>query len=282
MIHAFDPGPVAEPFASLAREYPGAEVYPAEDFRVEWGPVFHRGRLDGSARILVLGQDPGQHESIGHRILIGEAGQRVQGFLRKLGIERSYTMLNAYLYSVYGQQAGERHADDEAIIAYRHRWLDALLVDSGVEAVISFGHLGRDAFEGWRNTAAGQQVQVGFEHLTHPTMPEASSRGDQAKKAAAMKKMLGEWNAALQRLDATLGQRDVPRDLVLYGEDLLPEDRAPIPEADLPAGTPPWMRSVEQWAQRKAVGDNLTPEQQTEAKRATVVVTVPQGERPWH
>jgi uracil-DNA glycosylase len=52
--------------------------------------VFHRGRLDGSALVLVLGQDPGQHESIARRILVGEAGQRVQGFLHKLGIERSY------------------------------------------------------------------------------------------------------------------------------------------------------------------------------------------------
>ncbi|MBD0283370.1 MAG: uracil-DNA glycosylase, partial [Thermoleophilaceae bacterium] len=45
-----------------------------------------RGRLAGSALVLVLGQDPGQHECIARRILVGEAGQRVQGFLRKLGI----------------------------------------------------------------------------------------------------------------------------------------------------------------------------------------------------
>ena len=84
-------------------DYPGAETYDPQRFRTEWGPIFHRGRLDGSARILVLGQDPGQHESIAHRCLVGEAGQRVQGFLWKLGIERSYVMVNAFLYSVYGQ-----------------------------------------------------------------------------------------------------------------------------------------------------------------------------------
>jgi uracil-DNA glycosylase len=76
--------------------FPGAEIYPAADFRVEWGPIFYRGWLDGSARVLVLGQDPGQHESIARRILVGEAGQRVQGSFRKLDIEHSYVMVNAF------------------------------------------------------------------------------------------------------------------------------------------------------------------------------------------
>ena len=55
----------------------------------------------------MLGQDPGQHESIARRCLVGEAGQRVQGLLWKLGIERSYVMVNAFLYSVYGQPRRE-------------------------------------------------------------------------------------------------------------------------------------------------------------------------------
>jgi hypothetical protein len=271
--HDFDPGPVHEPFATLAREYPGTETYPAKDFRIEWGPIFHRGRLDGSARIVVVGQDPGQHESIAHRILVGEAGQRVQGFLAKLGIERSYVMINAFLYSVYGQSAGEKHRDDEGIAAYRHRWLDALLVDSDVQAVISFGHLGREAFEQWQATPSGRQAQPIFKPLTHPTMSEASSRGNAAKKAEATKKMLQEWNTALEDLDAELTRRDVRRQLVPYGDELLPEDRSPIPDFDLPAGSPPWWSSVKQWAARKGE----TPE----AKRATIEVKVPSGERPW-
>jgi hypothetical protein len=45
-------------------EYPEADVYPTDQFRIEWGPIFHRGRLDGSARVLVIGQDPAQHETI--------------------------------------------------------------------------------------------------------------------------------------------------------------------------------------------------------------------------
>src|SRR5688572_3110347 len=114
MSHEFDPGYNENPFRSLCNNYPGMEVYPPEDFRVEWGPIFHRGRLDGSARIVVIGQDPAAHEAIARRCMVGEAGQRVQGFLAKLGITDSYVILNAFLYSVYGQGGGTRHIDDPA------------------------------------------------------------------------------------------------------------------------------------------------------------------------
>ena len=110
MPTAFDPGYGEEPFASLVASYPGAVAYPAGGFRLEWGPIFHRGRLDGTARVLVIGQDPAQHETIARRILVGEAGHRLQGFLFKLGIDRSYVMVNTFLYSVYGTRVEERAA----------------------------------------------------------------------------------------------------------------------------------------------------------------------------
>jgi hypothetical protein len=50
MQHPFDPGYFQEPFLTLAADYPEAGVYPEAQFRVEWGPVFHRGRLDGWAK----------------------------------------------------------------------------------------------------------------------------------------------------------------------------------------------------------------------------------------
>ena len=56
MQHPFDPGYGDEPFRTLATNYPEADVYPPDQFRVEWGPIFHRGRLDGSARVLIIGQ----------------------------------------------------------------------------------------------------------------------------------------------------------------------------------------------------------------------------------
>jgi hypothetical protein len=271
--HEFDPGPISEPFATLVREYPGTEVYPAKHFRVEWGPIFHRGRLDGTARVLIMGQDPGQHESIAKRCLAGEAGQRVQGFLSKLGITRSYIAVNAFLYSVFGQNSGEQHADDEKIAEYRNRWLDALLLDSPIDAVISFGHLADGALDQWRNTQPARAAEILFKALTHPTMPEAAGKDDPVKVASAMKTMLHQYNAALQELDGKLGERDEQRELVLYGDTITQADRATIPEADLPLGAPSWWSAPLPWAAR--VGKTV------DEKRATVVVTVPESLRPW-
>src|SRR3954453_17284397 len=98
----FDDG-YRRPFDALVRDAPGEDVYPPAAFRTEWGPIFHRGRLDGSARVLVIGQDPATPEAICRGILVGEAGQRIQGFLAKIGIRTSYVLVNTFLYSVYGQ-----------------------------------------------------------------------------------------------------------------------------------------------------------------------------------
>src|SRR5215813_9466246 len=138
MSHTFDSGYFAEPFRTLCMNYPESDVYVPDRFRVEWGPIFHRGRLDGSARVLVIGQDPAQHETIVRRILVGEAGRRLQGFLAKLGITTSYVLVNTFLYSVYGSVKAKTK-EDPRLIAYRNRWLDALLIGQQVEAVVSLG-----------------------------------------------------------------------------------------------------------------------------------------------
>ncbi len=237
MAHEFDPG-YRGTFAKLVRSYPGEDVYPAKDFRTEWGPIFHRGRLDGTARIVVIGQDPATHETISRRILVGEAGQRLQGFLAKLGIDRSYVLVNAFLYSVYGQGGGSRHKDDPKIAKYRNRWLDALIVGKPVDAVVSLGGLADHAWQMWRATPKGSAVSVAYKAMTHPTYPESSSASGQTTMAEALAAMLANWNQALQAIAPAISQPDSPRPLALYGTTLTPSDLAPIPERDLPAGLP--------------------------------------------
>jgi uracil-DNA glycosylase len=269
MAHPFDPGPVSEPFASLVQSYPGSETYPADSFRVEWGPIFHRGRLDGSARVLVIGQDPAASEDIVRRILVGEAGHRFQGFLFKLGIDSSYLMINTFLYSVYGQQGGERHANDPAIAAYRHSWLDAIFSANKLDAVIALGSLADAAWQTWRATPSGHGHTPAYAHIIHPTEPESSSGGDRTKLAQAVKAMLANWNQALQQLHPAIRNPDTERPLELYGDAFAPQDRVTIPEQDVPAGLPDWMRSPTAWAQRTGT----TAAQ----KRASITVTIPSG-----
>ena len=80
----------------------------------------------GLAGGVVVGQDPSSNELLAHRILIGSAGQRLQGFLRKLGLTRSYVMGNAFLYSVFGQFDVELRAIslEAPILDYRNALLD--------------------------------------------------------------------------------------------------------------------------------------------------------------
>ena len=269
MPHVFDPGYFQEPFLTLVNDYPGPDVYPPDQFRVEWGPIFHRGRLDGSARMLVIGQDPAASEDITRRILVGAAGHRIQGFLAKLGINHSYVMINTFLYSVYGQQGGEQHKDDPAIIAYRNSWLAALTTPAQLDAVIALGQLADDAWSKFTAQTGPSVASLPYAHITHPTQPESSSGGDPGKLAAAIKAMLANWNAALEQLHPQIAHPDVPGSLTLYGEAFAHGDLAEVPEADLPPGLPDWMRSSDAWAQRtgKTAAD----------KRANITITIPAG-----
>lgn len=268
MSHPFDPGYGEEPFRTLAQEYPGDDVYPPSQFRVEWGPIFHRGRLDGSARVLVVGQDPAQHETIVRRILVGEAGRRLQGLLAKVGITRSYVLVNTFLYSVYGSVKSATRRNP-ALVDYRNRWLGALLAGGRVEGVLTLGQAADEAWQLWRSSAEGGSFAGAQASVTHPTQPESSSKGDRAKLAAATKTLLANWNAGLQALAPAIRHPDSPRPLVPYGETWAEGDRPPVPEMDFPAGLPSWMHEQDGWA-RRAGADDLQ-------KRRNITINVPKG-----
>src|SRR4051794_28106499 len=234
---AFDHGYTRQPYSTLVDDYPGEDVYPPAAFRTEWGPIFHRGRLDGSARVLVIGQDPATHEAICRRILVGEAGQRIQGFLAKIGIRTSYVLVNTFLYSVYGQGGGTKHVDDELIVGYRNRWLDAIVAHNEIEAVVALGELADRAYQAWTQTPTGGALKARYEPVRHPTYPESASRGGQVTKAEAFRRLCESWNAALTDLDGHVTP-DVPTPLVLYGSTIDKTELAQIPAMDLPPGLP--------------------------------------------
>jgi len=69
-----DPGP-GVPWAAFFSRAPLA-AYQAhhQDFRLGFGPIWYRGRLGGTARVLVVGQDPAPNELVGHRVFVGDQG----------------------------------------------------------------------------------------------------------------------------------------------------------------------------------------------------------------
>jgi hypothetical protein len=269
--HPFCPGYGKTPYKNLVQTYPGADVYPVNSFRTEWGPIFDRGRLDGTARVLVIGQDPAQHETVARRILVGEAGQRFQGFLSKLGIDRSYVLINTFLYSVYGQGGGQKHIKDQLITDYRNRWLDAIAAHNQLQAVITLGGLADTAYHAWPG-ATGATWK--YTTVLHPTYPDSASASGQITKKAAMKRLCDNWNTALDVLSKAPGKvtADTPRPLAHYGDTITPAEHTLIIEEDLPPGLPDWMRGLQDWAKRTGA---------TAAdKRATITMTIPKNARP--
>src|SRR5436305_8440 len=135
----------------------------------------------------------------------------------------------------------------------------------------------RPPFDGLAATYPGADVYpaADFRLERGPTWPESSSRSGGTTLAAATAALLANWNAALPALRAAVTPDDPgAANAPLYGDAWQPGDLVEIPAGDLPAGTPPWWRSLEAWA------DRTGPDAET--KRATVTVTVPTAARPWH
>jgi uracil-DNA glycosylase len=255
----FDSGPTGK-FRTLCQNYPDDTVYKGTDgFRALWGPIFYRGRANGTARLLVIGQDPAQTEAVTRRILSGQAGRRVQGFVEKLGMSKRYLMVNAFVYGIYNQSMAMPHLNDAAIQAYRHKWLDAAFAGGKIEAVVTFGNAANDAWTAYKATPSGLSVTAFHQKALHPT-------ADKPGGPITRKDLLDNWNVALQKLHANILNPDVSKPLVLYGNDFTAAELPEIPSRDFPMGIPAWMRTVDFWASMSA-----TPGTQ----RANITVEVP-------
>jgi len=175
-------------------------------------------------------------------------------------------MINAYVYSVYGtvSTAARRHP---ALIAYRNRWIDAIMEPGRVEAVLTLGTAAREAWTLWKDTPNGAQNTVPMAAVTHPTQPE-SAGGSEAQVAAATRQLLANWNTALQALAPAIAHPDRQVPLVLYGNTWADRDQVGIPKADMPVGLPDWMHANDGWSVR--TGTNAV------AKRHTITITVPE------
>jgi hypothetical protein len=145
---AFDPGPPSA-YATLFADAPSYEPF-KEHFWFDWGPIFYRGRLDGSARILCIASDPGPTERVASRTLVGDAGQRVQGFLTKLGLTRSYLCLNAFTYALHPSHSSSAHhvLSDPDQLVWRNKLYDKAN-GSEIQAIVAFGANAQAAADLW-------------------------------------------------------------------------------------------------------------------------------------
>jgi uracil-DNA glycosylase len=252
-----DPGPTAASgWAAVFAQTPNYRglaraVLGREAFRWHHGPMFFRGRLDGSAKVVVVGQEGAQDESLSHRSFTGGTGARMQHLLRHLGLDRSYLFLNSFVYPIFGQytEALRPLAQDprSPVVAHRHRILDKAIVDGDVRLVIAVGRAAKESVATWVQAHGGSANPEQLQNATRGSLParvrlvgvvhpgSASGGGTSAIRAdfqRAANLVKGWVNADPAWLPADPG---VPRNL-----DAAYQYRsAPVPFRDFPFGTCP-------------------------------------------
>lgn len=224
---AFDPGPNCA-WAQLFSQAPLASYQAVPTaFRLDFGPVYYRGRLaDNAARVLVVGQDPSTDELLAQRILVGKAGQRTQRLLAKLGVTRSYVMLNTFLYGIFNQyndakaELNGNAAAAAAVRDYRNKLFDRVKATNSLQAILAFGVAGREAIDQWPGATGLARF-----NLTHPTASDGQ--------------VLASWNGQLSAIAAAIspdaGATVDLSDCLPYTD---PGAYADIPRGDLPFGIP--------------------------------------------
>lgn len=216
-----DPGPGCA-WERLFEQAPLAvyQTYPGTPFHTRFGPVFYRGRLDGSAKVLVVGQDPATDEILAGRAFVGDAGQHAQDFLRKIGVTSSYLMLNTVLYGIQSSSLTDAVVTDPALATYRNQLFDKVkATNPALTLVIAFGARAQTAVANWPGAAGLHVVNV-----YHPSAQSA---------------LAANWNQHLSDA-ASHVTPDSPPDLSPYSTTgAVPS--TDVPRRDLPFGVAPFL-----------------------------------------
>jgi hypothetical protein len=177
----------------------------------------------------------------------GGVGQRVQGFLRKLGLNKSYVMVNTFLCGPKGQIDAEAKtiSASATIKNWRNRLLD-MLKTGQTQAVIAFGAGAQHVVDLWPG-ASGLFVAKPL----HP------SRRDDAGLRA-------NWNTWLPQIRPHVTpDPGVTPDMTLYtGSEFKKADLENIPPRDLPFGS-----SQVGWGRETWRGGDLTHSDRVEVAR---------------
>lgn len=252
-----DPGPPsssgwAELFASTPNYRGlGRAVLGREAFRWQHGPMFFRGRLDGSAKVLVVGQEGAQDESLSHRSFTGGTGARMQYLLHFLGLDHSYLFLNSFVYPIFGQYTESLRplAQDprSPIAAHRNRIFDKAVGEGDVRLVIAVGRAAKESVTTWIEAHGGTANPETLETASLGSLPNrvravgvlhpgSAASGSTAAIKADFVRAIGHVRDWLQADPGWLpADPGVTRDLAAP----FPYSSLAIPFRDFPFGTCP-------------------------------------------
>jgi hypothetical protein len=270
-----DPGPTGALKAVIdgTPDYEAA-VGDSTTFWYAFGPVLYRGRLDGTARVLGIASDPGPSECLpfARRTLIGDSGQKTQGFLAKLGLTRSYVLVNAFAVALHpgkktkGLQVLQTNA---AIRTARHALYDGLLAGAALQAIIAFGDVAHKAYDLWAASNPAVQAVPSFK-VAHPAAVDRSGTGnDPALKA---------WRNAITTLRGVVtpdlgGDATDPN----FGAYFTEVDYARIPRWDFPTVTPAYVGD-DSWGRAANPRHNNCCERPSPDDAVSLLLTPPDGQ----
>ncbi len=234
-----DPGPTGAIKAVMdATPDYALQVGDNTTFWYAFGPVLYRGRLNGTARILCIASDPGPSECLpfARRTLIGDSGQKTQGFLAKLGLTQSYVLVNAFAVAMRPSQKTKGLQvlkTNVAIMASRHALYNNLLAGGGLQAVVAFGDVAQTAYDLWAASNAAVKAVPSF-RLAHPAAVDRTGSGNDASLKA--------WATGITALRKIVtpdpaGDASGPN----FGPYFTELDYSRIPRWDFPTMTPAYV-----------------------------------------
>ena len=166
------------------------------------------------------------------RTLVGDSGQKTQGFLAKLGLTRSYVLVNAFAVALHpGKQAKGKQVLGATSRSRRGvtGFYDRLLAGGGLQAIVAFGDNAHAAYDLW---AASILPWRRFPFtIAHPAAVDGNGSGNDA----ALKKWTGAVTKLRGLISADVGASASGPN---YGDYLTENDYARIPRWDLPAAAP--------------------------------------------
>ena len=150
LIRAFarnEPAPALAPLDELAREAAGCQRCPL--YKPATQTVFGSG--PSTARIVLVGEQPGEHEDLAGKAFVGPAGQLLDRALDEAGIDRSQTYVtNAvkhFKFEPRGKRRIHKKPDRPEIEACRW-WLDRELATVQPDIVVALGGTAAQALLG--------------------------------------------------------------------------------------------------------------------------------------
>ena len=257
----YDPGPPKNlSWARLFSESPnyrglGNALSDKERYRWHFGPMYYRGRLKpNQVKVLIIGQEGAQDESLAHRSFVGSSGSRMQYFLNFIGINYHYLFLNTFVYPIFGQYSDDdlrwlAQNSDSPIATQRDEILSYVLKKNDIRLVVAVGRAAKESVKTWVESRGGS-CPNGIEDLSTATGdfldPKTRILGvvhpGGAKKPDQKLIIEASFQAAVDTIHNWVTQDPdwLPLDGGMVRDLQVPYEfnKAPIPFRDLALGTP--------------------------------------------